>query len=164
MIKKTPKKPSLYIETSIVSYLKSRLSRDVVILSHQEITQRWWYDSIKKFNVYISQLTLEEAGRGDKQAAKERLGALADFRGLPISSEIEKLASVYIKEIKMPPKAMRDALHIALASVHGMDYLLTWNCKHIANGYIRRKIREINTREGFQTPTICTPEELIDED
>lgn len=157
-------KPSLYLETSVISYLTSRLSRDVIILAHQEITQRWWIDSLSKFNVYISQLTIEEAGCGDKEAAKERLKTLSYFPGLPITEEIESLAAIYIKEIQMPSKAMRDALHIAIASVHGMDYLLTWNCKHIANGYIRRKIREINMREGFSTPTICTPEELLDED
>jgi predicted nucleic acid-binding protein len=164
MLKNSYKKPTLYLETSIVSYLTSRISRDVVILAHQEITQRWWDDSLSKFDVYISQLTLEESGRGDQEAAKERLEALADFPGLPITEEIERLAAVYMKEIGMPPKAMRDALHIAVASVHGMDYLLSWNCKHIANGYIRRRIREINMREGFLTPTICTPEELLDED
>ncbi len=83
---------------------------------------------------------------------------------MPVNSAVERLAEIYLYELRLPDEAIRDALHIALASVHCMDYLVSWNCKHIANGYVRRKVREINMREGFTTPTICTPEELLDED
>jgi len=158
------KKPKLYLETSIVSYLKSHPSRDIVILAHQEITRRWWNNCLTNYDVFISEVVLEEARQGNAEAAKERLAVLAKFPGLSITKDVEHLAAIYMRELTIPAKAARDALHIALASVHDMDYLLSWNCKHIANGFIRRRIREVNTREGYSIPTICTPEELLDED
>ena len=152
------------METSIVSYLKSHPSRDIVILAHQEITRRWWKNCLTNYDVFISEIVLEGARRGNVEAAKERLAVLAKFPGLSIIKDVEHLAAIYARELTIPAKALRDALHIALASVHAMDYLLSWNCKHIANGFIRRRVREINTREGYSIPTICTPEELFDED
>ena len=156
-------KPTLYMETSIVSYLTARPSRDLIALAHQEITRKWWSDALPKFQVFISEVVIDEAKRGDIEAARKRLKALEDFAGLPILQEVEDLAEVYMKEFNLPPDASRDALHIAVASVHAIDYLLTWNCSHIANGVVRKRIREINTREGFSIPIICTPEELKDE-
>lgn len=152
------------METSIVSYLKSHPSRDIVILAHQEIIRRWWKNCLTNYDVFISEIVLEGARRGNVEAAKERLAVLAKFPGLSIIKDVEHLAAIYARELTIPAKALRDALHIALASVHAMDYLLSWNCKHIANGFIRRRVREINTREGYSIPTICTPEELLDED
>lgn len=114
--------------------------------------------------VYISQVVLEEIQRGDPVAAKDRLKAASEFPLLPVCEEVEHLAAIYGTELLFPAKSLRDTLHIALASYHAMDYLVTWNCKHIANAHIRRQLQEINTREGVLTPIICTPEELLNED
>ena len=155
-------KPTLYLETSVVSYLTARPSRDVVTLGHQEITRLWWRNCLFNYETFISQVVLDEAGRGDPQAAQRRLKVLEGFPTLGVSPDVERLAALYMKELQMSDQEARDALHISLASVWAMDYLLTWNCQHIASGRVRRHVREINTREGVFMPTICTPEELLD--
>jgi hypothetical protein len=107
---------------------------------------------------------LEEIQRGDPEAADERLRAVSRFPLLPISPEVEHLAALYEKELRFPGRSLRDTLHLAVASVHAVDFLVTWNCKHIANAHIRRRLAALNDAEGILTPIICTPEELLDED
>ena len=158
----TNERATLYLETSVVSYLAARRSRDIIVLAHQELTRDWWQGSQSKFEIFVSEIVLEEARAGDSDAADARLKALDPFPTLPLVPEVEQLADTYMREVPFPAKAARDALHIALASVHGMEYLVTWNCRHIADGRVRRRVRDINAREGLSVPTICTPQELLD--
>jgi len=153
----------LYLETSVVSYKVARPSRDVLVLARQQVTREWWEKSLQKYDVYISGIVIQEAEQGDPEAARERLDLIAPFPILAISEEAERLAALYLREMPLPPKALRDALHMAIASLNGMEYLVTWNCQHIAQGRIKRRLLEINTREGIESPIICTPEELGDE-
>lgn len=155
-------KPSLYVETTIVSYLTARPSHDLVRAAHQQVTRDWW-ETRSTFDLYISQLVLDEAGAGDGDAATRRLDAL---RGLPIldmKAEATLLAGEILRLGGMPSKAYVDAVHVALAAVHGVDFLLTWNCTHIANPTMRGKVEAICRAQGFEPPIICTPVEFMQE-
>ena len=155
-------KPKVYVETSVISYLAARMSRDLIVAGHQQITQEWW-DSRHEWELSISALVVSEASTGDTDAAARRL-ALMD--GLPLLSLNEAaitLAERLLAEAALPQKAREDALHIAMATVHGIDYLLTWNCKHIANAVKRPLIETICETSGYRPPIICTPEELTGE-
>jgi len=151
---------SIYLETSVISYYTAKPSRDVIVLAHQEITHEIWDKLKKKFKIYISEVVIEEAGSGDKEASQKRLSVIQDFPLLELNKEVEKLTEVYIKEFQIPKKALRDAVHLAIASVHNIDYLVSWNCAHIANGVVIKKLSEINTKMGIHIPVICTPEFL----
>ena len=157
-------KPRVYVETSVVSYLTARPSRDIVVLGHQETTRAWWGSSLPFYEAYVSELVHLEAGRGDVVAASERLKAIAQFPVLAISERARELAEHYIREIPLPVKANADALHLAVATLNRMDYVVTWNCEHIARGRVKRCLEEINRTGGLAVPTICTPEELFCED
>ncbi|MGO9954146.1 MAG: type II toxin-antitoxin system VapC family toxin [Dissulfurispiraceae bacterium] len=154
-------KESIYLETTIVSYYTSKPSRDIIVLAHQEITREWWEKALKRYDAFISAMVVEEAKSGDPDAAKKRLGILKQFAHLELNPSVEKMAQVYVEKLKFPPKALRDAVHLAVASVHSIDYLLTWNCSHIANGEVIMKLMQINALHGIKTPIICTPEELM---
>ncbi len=153
----------VYIETTIVSYLTAWPSQDVIRAAHQEITRSWWNDSRDAFHVYVSAATVREASGGDPIAAAERLRALRGLPELEITVEAEELAQELLNEIPLPARAAVDALHIAVAAVHGMDYLLTWNCTHIANATLRSRIESVCRLKGFEPPIICTPEELAED-
>lgn len=153
-------KPKVYIETTIISYLAAWPSRDLVMAAHQQITREWWESRRTGFELFVSQLVIEEAGRGDVDAAARRLEAV---RGIPLlaeGSEIAPFAKLLVSQGILPSVAMADAVHIATASMNGMDYLLTWNCRHIANARTRDRIEEACRNEGIGAPIICTPEEL----
>jgi hypothetical protein len=154
-------KPTVYIETTIPSYLVSRNSRDVVILAHQEITRIWWKEHRLRFNCYISPIVIEEARAGDPHKAKLRLEVLVGSQILEANKQVESLTKQYLEQLDIPDKAIRDAAHLAFACVYEIDFLLTWNCTHIANGQIIRQLSQINAVSGIITPTICTPEELF---
>jgi hypothetical protein len=156
-------KPRVYIETSFVSYLTMRPSRDLIVAAHQQITNEWWNNRRDNFELYASQLVLTEAGRGDPEAAQKRLDALRDANLLTTGKAAETLARKFLGQKVLPNKAADDALHIAIATVNGMNYLLTWNCKHIANAETREALVRISLQDGYQLPTICTPEELLGE-
>jgi predicted nucleic acid-binding protein len=153
-------KPKVYLETTFISYLTARPSRDLVIAAHQQVSQDWWLDSKPYFELFISQLVKDEASGGDKKAAKERLKALAGIPLLPTKPEALELAKAMMNEALIPQTAAEDALHIALATTNGMDYLMTWNLKHIANARMRSHIEALCRAEGYEPPVICTPEEL----
>ncbi len=152
-------KPKVYIETSIPSYLTAWRSRDLIVAANQEITKEWW-DSREQFDLYISALVIQEAGAGNPEAAQKRLEQLDDIPELNITEEVERFAEVLIQKAPLPEKARIDALHIAVAALSGMDYLLTWNCTHIANAILRPKLEAICREFGYEPPTICTPQEL----
>lgn len=154
-------KAKVYIETSVISYLTANPSRDLIVAAHQQVTKEWWERSRDKFDPYASVLILREAGAGDRKGAQKRLQVLKDMPLLEIRQEAVNLAQFFIKKGPIPEKAGVDALHIATAVIHGMDYLLTWNCRHIANAEIRQKIIQISEQQGYNCPVICTPEELM---
>ena len=155
-------KSTLYLETTVVSYLTARPSRDLIIAAHQQITHDWWENYLKRFEVFISGLVLIEARQGDTDAAQRRLEYIEGFPILDVTLEVEALAGVYIKNIPLPEKAYRDAIHLAVASLNGMDYLITWNCKHIAHGEVKKGMMQINDQRDIESPIVCTPEELME--
>ena len=156
-------KPSVYIETTIPSYLTAWHSPSLVMAANQEATRRWWEVSRPHFELFISQVVLKEAGIGDKKAAKRRLSVIEGMPELEVSTEAEVLATRLLVKSALPEKAKIDALHIAVAAVHGIEYLLTWNCKHIANAVMRPKIEGICRAADYEPPIICTPLELMEE-
>lgn len=154
-------KESVYIETTIISYLTAWLSRDLIRAAHQQITQEWWHNRRNDFEMFISEFVINEASSGDKDAAEERLKVLQEIPLLDVNLEVENLAKSLISEKALPIKAATDALHIAVAAVHGINYLLSWNCKHIANAEMQKIIGKVCSKNGYKCPIICTPEELL---
>ena len=155
-------KSKVYLETSIISYLTSRPSRDLIIAAHQQITHDWWENHRHNFDLYVSQLVIEEAEAGDEVAAQRRLRALRGIPLLSLTEESVHLAEKLVRDGPIPPKAAVDAFHIAVATFHGMDYLLTWNFKHIANAVMRSGIEQVCRAAGYEPPIICTPQELLE--
>ena len=151
--------PRVYIETSVVSYLTSLPSRDIVVAAHQQITHAWWATR-ERYDLYVSVAVLAEAGSGGPLAAERRLSALANMPVLMITGGVGNLAGHFVNEGALPRKAFVDAIHVAAAAVHGMDYLLTWNCAHIANARIRARLESLCRWHGLRPPLICTPEEI----
>jgi len=153
----------VYIETSVISYLTARPSRDLITAAHQQLTLDWWENRRFHFDLYISQLVVREASAGDEDAAKRRLNVIEIIPLLELNERSLALTRSLIEEGPLPEKASEDALHIAVATVHGMDFLLTWNCKHIANAEMRNLITEVCRSYGYEPPVTCTPEELLGE-
>ena len=156
-------KPKVYIETTIVSYLAARPSRDLITAAHQQVTQEWWENRRTVFDLFVSQLVIQEASAGDEQAVQRRLQVLEDLPLLQLNEQAIALARMLIDEGTLSSQAAGDALHIAVATVHGMDYLLTWNLKHLANATIRNAITVTCRARDYEPPVICTPEELLEE-
>lgn len=154
--------PRVYIETTFVSYLTARASRDVIVAGHQQSTHDWWDGQRENYELCVSQLVLQEAGDGDPQAAQERLAELSSMTVLEITETALALAEELVKVGALPTKAENDALHIAVAASHQVPYLLTWNCRHIANATMRAQIEAVCASKGFKAPIICTPEEMME--
>lgn len=157
-------KPTLYVETTIPSYLASRPSRDIIIAARQQTTHEWWNEERSRFKLYISQTVLIEVRVGNTGLAKLRASYFKDIEILPVAEEIERLAREYISVLGIPEKLALDALHLAYAVAYNLDYLLTWNCKHLAHGEIRRKLKRYNNAVGLDVPEIVTPDELMGRD
>lgn len=153
---------SVYIETSIAGHLTARPSNNLILAANIEATRVWWETRRDQFTVYISQVVLDEAGRGDAEMAGKRLQLLGNFPLLEVDEQAQFLATEFLSKSNLPPKAADDALHIATATVYGLDYLLTWNCKHMANAAIQRKLSQISSNAGYDLPIICTPYELME--
>jgi len=156
-------KQRVYLETTIVSYLVARPSRDLILAAHQEVTREWWERRRKAFELYVSQFVADEAGRGDPEVAARRMECLRGVARLQVTDAAAVVARALVRAHALPEKGLEDALHIALAAVHGMDHLLTWNCRHIANAERMPAIRLALERSGYDPPTICTPDELMGE-
>jgi hypothetical protein len=152
-------KPKTYVETSVVSYLTAWPSRDLVLAAHQQVTRDWWATR-RSYDLFTSQFVLDEAAAGDKSAAANRLAALEETVLLDVTEDAIVLAEGLVRGGGLPAKARVDALHVAMAAVHGMNYLLTWNCTHIANASLRSRIEDLCRLGGFEPPVICTPLEL----
>jgi len=155
---------TVYIETSIVSYLRSRPSAQVVTVARQVLTRRWWDRERGNYQLITSQYVLDEAGRGNEDLAADRLANLHGIPLLDLPAEIPELASRLVSSAVLPPTARLDALHICASAFHGLDYLLTWNCSHIANARLLPRVRDVLQDLGYLLPTVCTPEEMLDDE
>ena len=154
-------KPKVYVETSIPSYLTAWRSRDIVIAGNQETTKEWW-DRRDDFELFISEFVLVEVASGAPEAAERRLAVLNGIPEIEITAEVELIAQRLLSQASLPSRARVDALHIASAAMGGMDYLLTWNCAHIANPAFRGRIETVIRSFGYEPPIICTPLELLE--
>jgi hypothetical protein len=151
----------VYIETSVISYLAARASREVITAAHQQLTQEWWKNRRANFDLYASQLVIQEARAGEAEMAQKRLEIMENLLLLDVNEASVDLGRLLVAQGPIPEKAAVDALHIAVATVHGMDYLLTWNCKHIANAEMQTAVTSLCRSAGYEPPVICTPEELL---
>jgi hypothetical protein len=154
---------TVYIETSILGYLTARSTKNLILAANIEITRNWWESRRSAFTLYTSEAVLDEVMQGDPLIAAQRLEILSGFPLLALNQAVQGLAAQFLTRSSLPPKAKIDAIHIAAATVHGMDYLLTWNCKHIANAQIQRKLAEISLDCKYVLPVLCTPNELMGE-
>lgn len=154
-------KPKAYLETTVVSYLAAAPSRDVIVVGHQQITHDWW-EHRHRFELYVSAAVVDEAQRGDSAVAKRRMALLQGIPVLDLDADVHRLADRLLSGHAVPATAFVDAVHIAAAAVNAIDYLLTWNCRHIANAAVRGKIERACRAEGLNAPVICTPEELME--
>ncbi len=155
-------KPRVYVETSVISYLTARPSRDLIMAAHQEVTREWWQNQSGAFDLYYSEAVRNEAAMGSEDAAALRLQALLDLKLLEIPSQALELANALVIATALPAKAQVDALHIAIAAYEKMDFVLTWNFKHIANAQSALKVREVCAGFGLQCPVLCSPLELLE--
>lgn len=157
-------KPSVYVETSVVSYLTARPSRDLIIAAMQAMTREWWRTAPERFRLVASELVLAEAAEGDADAARARLTALEMLVRLDTTEDAAALTRRLMELGAFPHKAAADAAHVSVAAVNRVDYLLTWNLRHIANAAVRVRIERACRRAGYEPPVICTPNELMEDD
>jgi predicted nucleic acid-binding protein len=153
---------TLYLESTIPSYLAARPSRDLVVAAHQQITHEWWQQARSNFDIYISQVVLDEISAGDPDAAARRVALVEGLPLLDVTEEVAALATEYQGRLALPAAARLDVLHLACTVVHQLDYLLTWNCAHLANGRVILRLQVVNTELGRRSPIILTPEELLE--
>lgn len=156
-------KRRVYLETSVISYLTARPSKTIIGAAHQQITSAWW-DKRTDYDLFVSELVLREYAAGDPDAAQRRLEIIESIPLLVATEESYQLAENFLKKGIIPAKAAEDSLHIAITITHSVDYLLTWNCKHIANPELQRRIMDYLSEQGQFLPFICTPEELLGEE
>jgi len=154
-------KSRLYLETIIPSYLVARRSRDLRLAADQETTEEWWESRRQDFELFISQTVVREVSRGDANFAAARLDHLRGLPLLPRTATASALIAHLLADGIIPPAAEDDAVHIGLAAAHGMEYLLTWNCRHINNHHLRTRIERACGAFGLACPDICTPAELM---
>jgi len=147
----------------VVSYLTSRPSRDLIVAGHQQITQDWWEIHRERFEAVASRLVAQEASTDDPVAAQQRLDILAKLELLEVTEESLALAKSMIADSILPSRAANDALHVAIAVTSGVEYLLTWNCRHLANATLRRSVERYCRSRGYEPVVICTPAELLKE-
>jgi len=153
-------RPKVYLETTVISYLAAQPSRDIVVAAHQELTRQWWDQRREDYHLVVSEIVVREASAGDPAAAERRSRILAGVDVLEVGQAALELAEQLIHRGAVPAAAAEDALHIAIAVTNGVDYLLTWNCAHIANAAMRRAIDDVCIAQGFEPTVLCTPEEL----
>lgn len=155
-------KPSIYLETSVIGCLAMRLSGVLRIAANQQITREWWDNHRERYDLFISRYVVDECSRGDPVAAQERQVFLQGVPLLEVSRAADTLAKALLKGVQLPPKAAVDAYHISVAAIHGVEYLVTWNCKHIANPALRSRIEFFCREMNCEPPVICTPQELLE--
>ena len=153
--------PSGYVETSIISYLAARPSRDLIVAARQQLTHTWWRERRPLFDLYVSQVVLDEILAGDPDAAERRAVLASGIPLLDITPEVADLAAALIQRVPLPITAGADAAHIAAAACHGIEFLLTWNSTHIANAELRPRVERVCRESGYPAPVLCTPDELM---
>ena len=152
---------TVYLETSMVSYLVADPSRDLITAANQQVTRDWWQHRQQRFACVISQEVIAEAGQGDPEQVRRRLAALAAIPRVAVSSDAEEIARLFLSTGALPPGAARDAVHLAVATTIGADFLLTWNCRHLANAQILNRLEKELQRTQWRLPRVCTPLELM---
>lgn len=152
----------LYLETSVISYLAALPSRDLIVAAHQQISHVWWPRARERFEVLISEAVLEEIRAGNPQAAARRLELVEDVPVLEVNADVRSLVRWYDENLGLRGRARADLPHFAFAVAYDLDYLVTWNCSHIANGEVIQRLQELNRSARRSTPVIVTPEELLD--
>jgi predicted nucleic acid-binding protein len=153
----------VYIETTIPSFMTARPSQDVVIAGKQITTRLWWERRAPKFDLFISPLVIEEAALGDAEAAQRRLRVLDGIRVLGFDAQVGRIARRLVSSGVIPQRAASDASHLAVATRHGMEFLLTWNCTHLANAQALPRVEAVLRDMGFEPPVVCTPDELMED-
>jgi predicted nucleic acid-binding protein len=153
-------KPTVYIETTIVGHLTSRVPKDPIVAGQMLQTRKWWKEESSRFELFTSQIVLNEISRGDPKAAAERMAAIAAVPLLSIPESIWELADELLARGALPARARTDAVHVAIAATNAVQYLLTWNCRHLANADLRARIEEVCRERGHSSLKICTPFEL----
>jgi hypothetical protein len=153
---------TVYIETTVVGNIVGRVHPDPKIAAWQLATREWWASARDRYHLFVSQLTLDECGDGDPDAAKERLSVIKDVNLIGVSDEAEKLAELLVNRLAVPASEPRDALHIATAAANGVQFIVTWNFKHILNPHVQAKIANACREGGFGPPVICTPQQLLE--
>jgi hypothetical protein len=156
-------KDKVYIETSVISYLTARPSNDIRAMANQNVTIEWWETQRSNYDIFISEFVVAEASLGHPDAINRRLAIIADITELQATEEVRVLGQELIRRHALPANAEIDAYHVAIATVNGIEYLLTWNCTHIANAHTRPKIETTCRALGYEPPIICTPQELTKE-
>ena len=158
----TERKPKVYIETTVVSYLAARLSRDTTTANRQRLTQQFWYEHAHRFDFIISDAVLDEIEEGDKTLAQRRIDLLRPLTVFETTPEASQLTQALLNSGAVPRRSQTDAKHIAIAAVYNIEYLATWNYKHIINVHQRQHIEQVCRDNGFQSEIICTPAVLIE--
>jgi hypothetical protein len=156
-------KSKVYVETSVLSYLTALPSRDLIVAANQQVSQDWWRERSTDFSLFASQLVIQEISIGDKDAVSRRLSIVKNLDFLVLTDEAIRLANELVRQKVIPQKVVEDALHIAIATVHGMDFLVTWNFKHIANAALRANVEAVCRLQGYEPPVICSPLELMED-
>jgi hypothetical protein len=154
----------IYIESTIPSYVVARPARDLLQAARQQLTRDWWDLKRNKHDLFASQIVLDEIASGDAEVARQRLELVSQIALLDLTDDAHALTKDILRSGVLPPEADRDAAHIAPATIHEMDILLSWNCRHIANAVIQPRLRKLADAAGFILPVICTPEELLGND
>ena len=152
---------SVYIETSVVSYLTARRTKDLLVAAWQAVTVDWWETHRGRFDLYTSDVTVMESRRGNPEAAQRRLEALVEIPVLSVTAQVDELSEALLHAGAIPPAYVGDSLHVAVSAVHGVDYLLTWNFRHIDNAETKPMMREVCGLHGYSCPEICTPQQLM---
>ena len=157
-------KHTVYIETSVISYLTARQSRDPIVAAQQRITKRWWKERLPESSPYISMAVLDEISMGDAAAAKKRKEAVQSYPLLDLNRQVLDLATAYFSITQLPEKARMDSYHLALAAFHSMTFLVSWNFKHILGASVRKAIQDFNDDQCIRTPIICNPSEMLEDE
>ena len=155
--------PRVYIETTIPSFLAARAPRDVIVAGKQETTRLWWELRSRHFELFVSPLVWDEVSLGDQEVSQRRCGIIAGLPVLAVDEQTSRIAEAFMASGAIPARAATDASHIAVATRHGMDFLLTWNCTPIANAQTLRRVNAVASSLGYELPTICTPDELMED-
>lgn len=155
-------RPTAYIETTVIGHLVARMLADPIVAGRQAVTRLWWPTAIAKYRFFVSKVVADECAAGDAEASKERLEVLDSLEFISTSSSVDELARKLIEEFAIPKSEPRDAIHISLAAVNGLEYLVSWNFKHIVNPTTRSAIERVCRDAGYVPPMICTPDELME--